>query len=657
MRTRTRLARALAAAAALVTALGVAAPPAARAQAVEEPLGPVVVLAHRGQSFDAPEHTVPAYDLAVASGADFLECDLQLTADEVLVCVHDTTVDRTSDGTGRVDAFTFAELQQLDFGSWFNEDNPERARPEYAGLRVVAFADQLDCYRAINPRLRYHIETKAPSEYDGRMEPLLVELLASRGLVPEGEADPQSSPVIVQSFELASLEAVKALAPSLPTAFLALGFADPQQAAGQFPDTVDVAAPNAAYLLANPGFPALAHDNGREVHTYTVDDPMQIQRLLDLGVDGIFTNRADVLRGIVDARGTGVPAEVRATPADFTRGCPAPAGPPAPPPPPTPEPPAETSTPPASTRSVTRLEADDAVSAALAWSATLPDGRGGEVLLARDDLFVEALASGGAQGLLDAPLLLTGGDELDPRTAAELRRLDAERVTLLGGTAALSEAVEAEVADLGPAVRRAVGATRTDTAAALARLGEAETTTAVLARAYGADDAQAFADSLAAGASAAAQRRSVLVTDGAALSTAAGAALRDAGAERVVVAGGEDAVGRPVADALQSDGLEVVRTAGGERAATAVAVAEERGLPAGTAPRVLLVDGARPDAWAGGFPAALAAAEGNAPVLLSLGDTLPPPTLGYLEASRGADLICGPLTSAAACDAAAAALR
>ena len=112
---------------------GLAAAQPAAAVPVEQPLGPVLVLAHRGASYDAPEHTRPAYDKAMRDGTDFLECDLQLTQDGVLVCVHDTTVDRTTGGehSGRVDSYTLAELRAMDFGSWFNEDNPERAKAGY----------------------------------------------------------------------------------------------------------------------------------------------------------------------------------------------------------------------------------------------------------------------------------------------------------------------------------------------------------------------------------------------------------------------------------------------------------------------------------------------------------------------------------------------
>jgi glycerophosphoryl diester phosphodiesterase len=288
-------------------------------------LGPVMVIAHRGASYDAPEHTFFAYDLAVQYDADFIECDLQITKDKVLVCMHDTTVDRTSESTGQVKDLTLAELRGMDFGTWYNTANPSRAKPAYAGAKVVPFEEQLGCYLGHNAKLRFHIETKAPSFYGGEMEPLLLAVLQRHGLVPSGPADPQTSPVIVQSFELDSLAAMKALAPSIPTAYL---FTTPTQESvtGSYPDYVDAIGPNSALIAADPTLVQKAHQSGREVHTWTVDDPTQMDALLDLGVDGIFTNRADVLRAKVDARGSGVPAAVRNNPATFARGCPGVAG-------------------------------------------------------------------------------------------------------------------------------------------------------------------------------------------------------------------------------------------------------------------------------------------------------------------------------------------
>jgi glycerophosphoryl diester phosphodiesterase len=249
-----------------------------------------LVIAHRGASAEAPEHTRAAYDRAVHEGADVIECDLQLTKDEVLVCMHDTTVDRTAGGTGtgRVDAHTLAELRAMDFGSWF--------APRFAGERIVTFAEQLRRY----PRARFYVETKAPAEYGGRMEPALVRELRRFDLVPAGDADPARAPVIVQSFDRTSLETVKQLAPSLPTAWLFI--APPTELATGIPDAVDVLAPAADVVRGDPAFVERAHAAGRPVHVWTVDDATEMRELLDGGVDGIFTDRPATLRRVLEAR-------------------------------------------------------------------------------------------------------------------------------------------------------------------------------------------------------------------------------------------------------------------------------------------------------------------------------------------------------------------
>lgn len=293
--------------------------PASAAGELSPPRGPVVVIAHRGLSGLFPEHTFAAYDAAVRAGTDLLECDLQLTRDGVLVCVHDTTVDRTArraDGstpTGRIDSYTLAELRGFDWGLWKGA--------QFRGLSIVPFEEQVRCYeRAAGGRLRYHVETKAPAEYGGKMEPELIAVLAKYGLVPAGAPSAQTSRVIVQSFELDSLARVRQLSPSLPTAFLSLAPPADQQN-GTTPAYVDVVAPNSAYLLSNPTYVALAHNNGHEVHTYTVDDANQQDVLLMQGVDGIFTNRADQLRTKVDARGTGTTTASRGDRSSFADGC------------------------------------------------------------------------------------------------------------------------------------------------------------------------------------------------------------------------------------------------------------------------------------------------------------------------------------------------
>lgn len=296
------------------------------------PNGPQLDIGHRGASAYAPEHTFFAYDLAMAMDVDMLECDLFLTKDEVPVCIHDETVDRTTGGTstGRVDSYTLAELRQMDFGSWFNTTNPTYAKPEYAGASIVPFEEQLDCYLGHNPLTRFHVETKDSA--GGRAEAVLVALLTRKGLIATGDVEHgniQSSTILIQSFDAASLERIKQLAPTLPTAFL---FSAPDQTtlpwllAGTGPEYIDAYAPNSANLIADPSLVQRFHANGHDIHTWTVNDRQQMDLLLQQGVDGIFTNNPDILREAIDALGSGTTPEQRGNPAEFARGCPGIAG-------------------------------------------------------------------------------------------------------------------------------------------------------------------------------------------------------------------------------------------------------------------------------------------------------------------------------------------
>ncbi|HUR41932.1 MAG TPA: glycerophosphodiester phosphodiesterase family protein [Verrucomicrobiae bacterium] len=294
------------------------------------PNGPQIAISHRGASAYAPEHTFFAYDMAMAMDVDMIECDLILTKDEVPVCIHDETVDRTSESTGRVDSYTLAQMREMDFGSWFNTSNPTLAKPEYAGAKIVPLEEQLDCYLRHNPLMRFHIETKDSA--GGRAEQVMVDLLTRKGLIATGDVangNVPSSTIVLQSFDAGSLERMRQLAPSIPTAFLytaPTGDAAQWHAAGTGPDYIDAFAPNSAAILADPSVLQRYHTAGHDVHTWTVNDAQQMGALLDLGVDGIFSNNPDLLRAAIDERGTGTTPEQRGNPAEFERGCPGIAG-------------------------------------------------------------------------------------------------------------------------------------------------------------------------------------------------------------------------------------------------------------------------------------------------------------------------------------------
>lgn len=319
--------------------------------------------------------------------------------------------------------------------------------------------------------------------------------------------------------------------------------------------------------------------------------------------------------------------------------------------------------PPAAT--TVEMDAADATDASVAMSQLLyPDGGARTALLARADEFADALASGGAQGALGAPLLLTAPDRLDPRVRAELDRLGVEKVFALGGENALSAAV---VADLGRESERLSGASRLETAAAIAErfrptftnegLSEAG---ALVARAFpssGGDPTAAFADALAAGAHAAALVRPLLLSETARLSTPAQgylADLQEFAGVNVALIGGPAALSEQVAaDARAAHpSAEVTRVAGDTRFATATAIAQR--TAGARPPVVVVVDATRPDAWVSGFTAAVLGWAANAVVVLSAGDDLPQPTVDYLAALEVAPaFVCTPSVTPAACSAAA----
>ena len=261
-----------------------AAAAAKRAPADEQ----VLNIAHRGASGLAPEHTFAAYDLALKQGADYIEQDLQQASDGTLVVIHDDTLDRTARGpaencTGLVATKTVEQLKTCDVGSWFNEANPELAREEYVGLEIPTLEEVLRRYRHRN----YYIETKNPEAAD-RMEERLVALLDEYNLLRPAEDRWQ---VLIQSFSPASLLRVQELHPGLPLIQL-LGSSQTsetiqssldavaQYAVGIGPSKTDV---DAALVEA-------AHERCLDIHPYTVNESKEMRALIDVGVDGMFTN-------------------------------------------------------------------------------------------------------------------------------------------------------------------------------------------------------------------------------------------------------------------------------------------------------------------------------------------------------------------------------
>ena len=144
--------------------------------------GPEVV-AHRGSSAEKPEHTLSAYLRAIEQGADALECDVRLTADRHLVCVHDRKVNRTSNGRGVVSTLELAHLEDLDWGSWMQDwdDQASVETPDRDAGRLLTLRRLLDAVRDCGRPVQVAIETKHPTRYAGLVERTLAQVLAEYG--------------------------------------------------------------------------------------------------------------------------------------------------------------------------------------------------------------------------------------------------------------------------------------------------------------------------------------------------------------------------------------------------------------------------------------------------------------------------------------------
>ncbi|OLR95594.1 glycerophosphodiester phosphodiesterase [Actinokineospora bangkokensis] len=253
-----------------------------------------VVVAHRGASAHLAEHTAAAYALALEQGADALECDVRLTRDGHLVCVHDRRVDRTSSGRGVVSELTLAELAELDYGG------------EVGVLTLRALLGMVADHRRA-PRL--FIETKHPVRYGRLVEERVVRLLAEHGLTrPAGQEDARA---VLMSFSTLAVRRFKALAPRLPTVLL-MALPWPGLRGGELPAWADAAGPGIGLLRRDPGFVARAARHGHPTYCWTVDDPADVRLCRELGVRWVATNAPAATRAALAAAAAGtVPGSSR----------------------------------------------------------------------------------------------------------------------------------------------------------------------------------------------------------------------------------------------------------------------------------------------------------------------------------------------------------
>ncbi|WP_257237410.1 MULTISPECIES: glycerophosphodiester phosphodiesterase [Rhodococcus] len=235
-----------------------------------------MVVAHRGASAAMPEHTLAAYELALEEGADGLECDVRLTRDGHLVCVHDRTVDRTSTGAGVVSEMTLEELAEFNYGT---EDEP-------AELLELSALIALTLDWSARP-VKLFIETKHPVRFGGLVESKVLAELQRFGIAAPPSAD--HSRAVVMSFSAGAVWRIRRSAPMLPTVLLG---ESARYLGGGAATTVGATAvgPSVKTLHEHPDMVDKAAAAGRATYCWTVDNRSDVELCRELGVSWVATN-------------------------------------------------------------------------------------------------------------------------------------------------------------------------------------------------------------------------------------------------------------------------------------------------------------------------------------------------------------------------------
>ncbi|HEX2176070.1 MAG TPA: glycerophosphodiester phosphodiesterase family protein [Nocardioidaceae bacterium] len=267
------------------------------------------VVAHRGASDEVAEHTMGAYRQALVDGADALECDVRLTRDGHLVCVHDRRLDRTSSGRGVVSTKRLDQLQSLDWASWKNpwaDLDDEAELPDENEGRVLTLRDLLVLVRDQPGPVGLLVETKHPTRYSGLVEQRLVELLEEFGWAHPGSgtaADRAAAPVRVLSYSQLSLRRMRSWAPTVPLAWVIDQEIPARVRRGELPRGVGDVAVACELVRTNTDWVQRMHEWGYGVYVWVVNTADDLRMCHELAVEAVITDRPRFARETLDARG------------------------------------------------------------------------------------------------------------------------------------------------------------------------------------------------------------------------------------------------------------------------------------------------------------------------------------------------------------------
>ncbi|NJP95249.1 glycerophosphodiester phosphodiesterase [Nonomuraea sp. FMUSA5-5] len=247
----------------------------------------VINVAHRGASAYAPENTIAAFDLAAEQGADLFELDVQETKDHELVLMHDTTLSRTTNAEQvfpgmspwNVGDLTLDQIRELDAGSWVSD--------KYEGERVPTLGEVLREMSGSGMGLL--LEVKSPELYAGIESRIAAELRRHPSWLAPGR-------LVVQSFDWESMRRFDRLLPEVPIGLLGMPSTGELPGLARFADQI-----NPPYTTLTASYVRRVHALGMKLLTWTVDSSSSMRRMIGYRVDGIITNRPDVLSGLLSS--------------------------------------------------------------------------------------------------------------------------------------------------------------------------------------------------------------------------------------------------------------------------------------------------------------------------------------------------------------------
>jgi glycerophosphoryl diester phosphodiesterase len=256
------------------------------------------IFAHQGGELLAPSNTMAAFAVADAiGGVDFLDIDVHMTRDGHLVGIHDRTVDRTTNGHGRVDSYTLAELQKLDAGYWFQD-----LRGEYSyrgkGVRIPALEEVFSAYAA-KYYLHFEVKDAYPKDGPSQIEEKLWKLISNYSMEKK---------VIVASFQQGIVERFNHLAQgqvvigagrSEVIGFVLAHTSRLPLLHRRYSHVLEIPLTSGGISLKKRGLIEKAHRLGMEIYYWTIDDLPTMKELIELGADGLFTNRPDLLKEVM----------------------------------------------------------------------------------------------------------------------------------------------------------------------------------------------------------------------------------------------------------------------------------------------------------------------------------------------------------------------